>query len=77
MGFRWDLEPREGCSLPSDKPFKSWPRSDRPCRRAEPESLVDHYEEQGEFAAADGVSTDGWNAAARAFYERRKPSPGG
>ena len=70
LGFRWEAPPAEFCEMPSARPLPGWRFHDRPCRRADPASPVDHYEDQGNIAETDGVDCARWTAAAAEFNER-------
>jgi len=61
LSFDWDLTPAQGCTyLQSEKP-PTFMNQQVPCRRADPSSIVDHYEARD--PAEDGFSKDYWNSS--------------
>ena len=55
--------------MPLGEPLGSWHFTDRPCRRADPPSPVDHDESQPDAVAEDGIDPGPWERAA-ADYSR-------
>ena len=55
LSFDWTTPVKDGCTfLTADKP-PDYPNEDCPCRRAEPASLIDHYEPREPHLIEDGV----------------------
>jgi hypothetical protein len=63
LSFEWEITPSEGCTwLHAEKPAH-WRFTDTPCCRADPSSLIDHFEPRGPHIESDGIDASAWMSA--------------
>jgi hypothetical protein len=60
LSFDWNLTVAEGCVFLKSKKHPDWKHADVPCKRANPESSIDHYESRGPHLLEDGFPLDMW-----------------
>lgn len=62
MRFEWDVPVSVGCTLAQKvaegRVPEGWPDKDRPCRRMDPKSNIDHYEAREPHLLEDGFEED-------------------
>jgi hypothetical protein len=61
LQFDWHLTPAQGCRFPTAQKPPGWQHADTPCKRAVPESTIDHYEPREPHLTDDGLPVDYWN----------------